>query len=46
MGRTAWDDTECPSHIDFDCGDIRYAPKNIDNVRGKPTGTAHAMPEM
>ena len=45
MGRTASDDTECPSRSDSDCGGVRYTSKNIEKARGESTGTAQEVPE-
>lgn len=46
MRRSSWDGTECPSRSNSDCGDARYAPKNIEKTRGNGTGDArNAMTE-
>ena len=46
MGHSTWNGTERPSRSDSDCGDARYAPKNIEKARGKPAGTTQETPEM
>lgn len=43
---SAWDGTERPSRSDSDCGDARYAPKNIEKTGWNDAGDARkAMTE-